>query len=88
MGRGGEGTCSTDQWVERLSCLLDGLVECFRGGVAALAKNLVLCQEHTMDSAHEAAALAVEVLYRVSIGWLVRVKSCFVLFLRGEMLTL
>jgi len=36
-----------------------------------------------MDSAHEAAALAVEVLYRVSVGWLGQ-KVAF--FLCGGML--
>ena len=51
----------TDQGVQRLGGLLDGLVEGLRGRVAALTENLVLSEEHAVDTAHQAAALAVEV---------------------------
>lgn len=51
----------TDQGVEGLGSLLDGLVEGLAGGVAVLAEDLVLGEEHTVDTAHEAATLAVKV---------------------------
>lgn len=51
----------TDERVERLGRLLDGLVEGLRWGVALLAENLVLGEEHTVDTAHKAASLTVEV---------------------------
>lgn len=50
-----------DQGVQGLCGLLDGLVERLRGRVAALAENLVLGEEHAVDAAHQAAALAVQV---------------------------
>lgn len=51
----------TDQGVERLGSLLDGLVEGLAGAVATLTEDLVLGEEHTVDTAHEAATLTVEV---------------------------
>lgn len=50
-----------DEGVQRLGSLLDGLVEGLAGAVAALAENLVLGQEHTVNAAHQAATLAVQV---------------------------
>lgn len=50
-----------DEGVERLGGLLYGLVEGLGGRVAALAEDLVLGEEHAVDAAHQAAALAVEV---------------------------
>lgn len=53
-GGGGAGVehvvhaLSTDQGVEGLGGLLDGLVEGFRRGVAVLAEDLVLSQEETL----------------------------------------
>lgn len=66
---GGRRACSVhvvhavlaDQRVQGLRSFLDGLVEGFGGGVAALAQNFVLREEHAVDAAHEAAALAVQV---------------------------
>jgi hypothetical protein len=66
-GSGGAGivhpvhTVTTDQWVKRLGSLLDGLVEGLRWGVASLTENLVLGEEHTVDTSHQATALTVEV---------------------------
>ena len=66
-GGGGAGlvhvvhAVGTDQGVEGLGSLLDGLVEGLAGGVAVLTENLVLGEEHTVDTAHEAATLAVKV---------------------------
>ena len=54
-------TVGTDQGVEGLSSLLDGLVEGLAGGVAVLTENLVLGEEHTVDTAHKAATLTVKV---------------------------
>jgi hypothetical protein len=51
----------TDERVEGLGSLLDGLVEGLRWGVALLTENLVLGEEHTVDAAHEAASLTVKV---------------------------
>ena len=51
----------TNQRVQRLGSLLDGLVEGLAGAVAALAEDLVLSEEHTVDTAHEAATLTVKV---------------------------
>lgn len=51
----------TDERVEGLGSLLDGLVEGLAGGVATLTENLVLGKEHTVDTTHEAATLTVEV---------------------------
>jgi hypothetical protein len=51
----------TNQRVERLGSLLDGLVEGLTGSVAVLTENLVLGEEHTVDTAHKAATLAVKV---------------------------
>jgi hypothetical protein len=50
-----------DQGVQRLGGLLNGLVESLRGAVAALAENLVLSEEHAVDSAHQATTLAVQI---------------------------
>lgn len=50
-----------DQRVEGLGGLLDGLVESLAGGVAVLAEDLVLSEEHTVDTAHQAATLTVKV---------------------------
>ena len=54
-------TIGTDQRIQRLGGLLDGLVEGLRGGVAALTENLILSKEHTVDTAHQAATLTVQV---------------------------
>lgn len=43
----------TNKGVERLSSLLDGLVEGFRRGVAICPENLVLGQEKSLDGTHE-----------------------------------
>ena len=51
----------TDEGVQALGSLLDGLVEGLAGAVAALAEDLVLGEEHAVDATHEAAALTVEV---------------------------
>ena len=51
----------TDQRVEGLGGLLDGLVEGLAGAVAGLTENLVLGEEHTVNTTHEAATLTVEV---------------------------
>jgi hypothetical protein len=66
-GGGGAGlvhvvhAVGADQRVERLGGLLDGLVEGLAGSVAVLTEDLVLGEEHTVDTAHEAATLAVKV---------------------------
>lgn len=66
-GGGGAGlvhvvhAVGTDQRVEGLGGLLDGLVEGLAGSVAVLTENLVLGEEHTVDTTHEAATLAVKV---------------------------
>lgn len=66
-GGGGAGlvhvvhAVGADQRVEGLGSLLDGLVEGLTGSVAVLTENLVLGEEHTVDTAHEAATLTVEV---------------------------
>jgi hypothetical protein len=66
-GGGGAGlvhvvhAVGTDQRVEGLGGLLDGLVEGLAGAVAVLTENLVLGEEHTVDTTHEAATLTVEV---------------------------
>lgn len=66
-GSGGAGsvhpvhTHTTDQGVQGLSSLLDGLVESLGGAVATLTENLVLSKEHTVDTTHEATTLTVEV---------------------------
>jgi hypothetical protein len=54
-------TVASDQGVEGLGSLLNGLVESLRWGVAALTENLVLSEEHTVDTAHEATTLTVQV---------------------------
>jgi hypothetical protein len=51
----------TDQGVQRLCGLLDGLVEGLGGAVTALTENLVLGEEHAVDTTHQATALAVQV---------------------------
>lgn len=66
---GGGGACvvhvvhavGTDQGVEGLCGLLNGLVEGLGGRVAALTENFVLGEEHAVDAAHQAAALTVQV---------------------------
>ena len=54
-------TVATDQRVQRLGSLLDGLVEGLGGGVAALPQNLVLRKEHTVDTTHQATTLTIQV---------------------------
>jgi hypothetical protein len=66
---GSGGACSvhvvhavgTDQGVKRLGGLLDGLIESLRWAVAALTENLVLGEEHTVDTTHQATTLTVQV---------------------------
>lgn len=66
-GSGGAGlvhpvhAVGTDERVERLGSLLDGLVEGLAGAVASLTENLVLSEEHTVDTAHQATTLTVEI---------------------------
>jgi hypothetical protein len=50
-----------DQGVKRLCGLLDSLVESLGRAVATLTENLVLREEHAVDTAHQAATLAVEI---------------------------
>lgn len=52
---------STDQGVQRLGSLLNGLVESLRWAVATLTENLVLSEEHTVDTTHQATTLTVQV---------------------------
>lgn len=52
---------ATNEGVERLGSLLNGLVESLRGRVAALTENLVLSEEHTVDTTHQATTLTVKV---------------------------
>lgn len=56
-----ENTYTTNQGVQRLRCLLDSLVESFTRRVAPLAEHLVLCEEHAVDTAHQATPLTVKV---------------------------
>lgn len=51
----------TDQGVQGLSGLLNSLVEGLAGAVATLTEDLVLSEEHTVDTAHQATTLAVEI---------------------------
>ena len=51
----------TDEGVQALGSLLDGLVEGLAGAVATLTEDLVLGEEHTVDTTHQAATLTVEV---------------------------
>lgn len=51
----------TNEGVQALGSLLNGLVEGLAGGVATLTENLVLGEEHTVDTAHQAATLTVKV---------------------------
>jgi hypothetical protein len=81
-GGGGAGgvhvvhTVGTDQGVEGLGSLLDGLVEGLGGRVTALTENLVLCEEHTVDTAHQATTLTVKVRVDLLLkGGLVHVTS-------------
>lgn len=66
-GSGGAGgvhpvhSVVTDEWVEGLGGLLDGLVESLGWRVSTLTENLVLGEEHTVDTTHEAASLTVKV---------------------------
>jgi hypothetical protein len=46
-------TVFTDQGEERLGSLLNGLVESLGGRVAVLSENLVLGEEHSLDTTHE-----------------------------------
>ena len=46
-----------DQGVKRLSGLLDGFVESFRGAVALGAEDLVLGLEDTLDGTHKDTTL-------------------------------
>ena len=50
-----------DEWVQALGGLLNGLVEGLRWAVAALAQDLVLSEEHAVNTAHKAATLAVQI---------------------------
>jgi hypothetical protein len=50
-----------DQGVQRLCSLLNGLVESLRWAVATLTENLVLSEEHSVDTTHQATTLAVQV---------------------------
>jgi hypothetical protein len=66
-GGGGAGlvhpvhAVGTDQWVQGLGSLLDGLVEGLRWAVALLTENLVLGEEHTVNTSHQATTLTVQV---------------------------
>lgn len=51
----------TNERVEGLGSLLNGLVEGLAGAVATLTENLVLGEEHTVDTTHQAATLTVKV---------------------------
>jgi hypothetical protein len=51
----------TDQRVQALRGLLNGLVKGLAWAVALLTQDLVLRKEHAVDAAHEATALAVQV---------------------------
>jgi hypothetical protein len=46
-------TVFTDQGEEGLGSLLNGLVESLGGRVAVLSENLVLGEEHSLDTTHE-----------------------------------
>jgi hypothetical protein len=46
-------TVLADQGEQRLGSLLDGLVEGLGRGVAVLSENLVLSEEHSLDTTHE-----------------------------------
>lgn len=54
-------TVGTNQWVQRLSSLLNSLVESFTWAVTLLTENLVLCEEHAVDTTHQATTLTVQV---------------------------
>lgn len=66
-GSGGAGlvhpvhAVGTDEGVQTLGSLLDGLVEGLAGAVAALTEDLVLGEEHAVDTTHQAATLTVQV---------------------------
>jgi len=51
----------TNQWVQALGSLLDSLVEGLAGAVTLLPENLVLCEEHAVDTPHQATTLTVQV---------------------------
>ena len=81
-GGGGAGlvhpvhAVGADQGVQGLRGLLDGLVEGLAGGVAALAEDLVLGEEHAVDTAHQAATLTVQVRVHLLLeGGLVEVAG-------------
>ena len=52
---------STDERIQALSSLLNSLIERLAGAVTTFAEDLVLRQEHTVNTAHQAATLAVEI---------------------------
>lgn len=54
-------TYTANQGVQRLRGLLDSLVEGLARGVAALAEDLVLREEHAVDASHQATPLTVKV---------------------------
>ena len=54
-------TVRTNQRVQALSCLLDGLIESFAGAVASLAEDFVLSKEHAVNATHQASSLAVQI---------------------------
>ena len=51
----------TNQRVQALGCLFDSLVKGFARAVTSLTENLVLSQEHAVDSSHETPSFAVQV---------------------------
>lgn len=51
----------TNQRVQALGGLLDGLVEGLAGAVAPLTEDLVLGEEHAVDASHQAATLTVQI---------------------------
>jgi hypothetical protein len=52
---------STNQWVQALSSLLDGLVEGLAGAVALLTEDFILGKEHAVNTTHQATTLTVQV---------------------------
>lgn len=62
--------------VQALSSLLDGLVEGLAGAVATLTENLVLGEEHAVNTAHQATTLTVQVRVDLLLkGGLVQVSG-------------
>jgi hypothetical protein len=85
----------TNQWVQALGSLLDGLVESLAGAVALLTENLVLGEEHTVDTTHQATTLTVQVGVNLLLeGGLVQVSTsntdtesnCLLLGVSGDIL--